>query len=183
MATDRQEPLWIPSPERAARATMTAFRAFVFERHGLTLPDTPALHRWSLEEPALFWEAVWDFFGVIGEKGERRLIDGDKMPGARFFPDAVLNFSENLLRLHPDIHGKADAIVFRAEDKAEARWSWNRLRVEVSRIAQALEASGIRPGDRVAALLPNAPEAVACMLAAVSLGAVDDAFRHARGAG
>lgn len=151
---------------------MSAFHAFVSERHDLAFEDTPTLHRWSLDEPALFWEAVWDFFGVVGEKGERRLIDGDKMPGARFFPDATLNFAENLLRPLPDVHGDGEAIVFRAEDRAAARWSWNRLRAEVSRIAQALAAADVQPGDRVAALLPNMPEAIACMLAAVSLGAV-----------
>jgi acetoacetyl-CoA synthetase len=161
-------PLWTPSPERVAGATITRFRTWCAARVGRDLPDTVALHAWSIAEPAAFWEAVWDFTGVIGDKGERRLVDGDRMPGARFFPDATLNFAENLLRTEP----KGDAIVFRGEDKASARWSWSELRAMVSRLAQAMQAAGVGEGDRVAALLPNVPEAVAAMLAAVSLGAV-----------
>ncbi|KQT53746.1 acetoacetyl-CoA synthetase [Aureimonas sp. Leaf454] len=165
-------PLWTPSPDLIGAATMTAFRAFAAERSGLTFPDTPALHVWSIAEPAAFWDAIWDFFGVVGEKGDRRLIDGDRMPGARFFPDARLNFAENLLCSVSAGTGDGDALVFRGEDAVEARWSWNRLRSEVSRLQQALRDAGVVAGDRVAALLPNVPEAVAAMLAAVSLGAV-----------
>lgn len=165
-------PLWTPSAERVEAATMTAFRLFCAERTGQGFVDTPALHAWSIAEPAAFWEAIWDFFGVVGDKGERVLVDADKMPGARFFPDARLNFAENLLRRVEGVEDQHDAIVFRGEDKRATRWSWKRLRATVSRLAQAMQAAGIQPGDRVAGLLPNMPEAIAAMLAAVSLGAV-----------
>jgi acetoacetyl-CoA synthetase len=151
---------------------MTAFRLFASERAGRALADTPALHAWSLADPAGFWDAVWDFFGVLGEKGGRRLLDGGAMPGARFFPDAELNFAENLLRPQPGVRDGDDALVFRAEDRAEARWSWGELRGEVARLRSAMRGAGVEAGDRVAALLPNMPEAVALMLAAASLGAV-----------
>ena len=114
----------------------------------------------------------WDFFGVVGEKGARVLLDGDRMPGARFFPDARLNFAENLLTGGAGRDGASDALVFRGEQGASRYWSWDDLRGEVSRLQQALAALGVGPGDRVAGLLPNIPEAVAAMLAAVSLGAV-----------
>ncbi|WP_029040941.1 acetoacetate--CoA ligase [Cucumibacter marinus] len=166
--TATPEPLWSPAEDRIAEATMTRFRAFCGERSGDSFADTPALHRWSLDHTEDFWDAIWDFGGVVGEKGERRLIDGDKMPGARFFPDAKLNFAENLLRGT----GGRDAIVFKGEDKVSYRWSWDELRQKVSMLQQAMRAMGIGPGDRVAALMPNMPEAVAGMLAATSIGAV-----------
>lgn len=147
---------------------MTRFQAFCGDRAGESFADTPDLHRWSLEHPEDFWEAIWDFGGVVGDMGERRLVDGDKMPGARFFPDARLNFAENLLRGT----GGRDAIVFKGEDKVAYRWSWDELRQKVSMLQQAMRAMGIGPGDRVAALMPNMPEAVAGMLAATSIGAV-----------
>jgi acetoacetyl-CoA synthetase len=164
--------LWTPSPERAASSGMAAFRSFCEGRAGTRFADTPALHAWTLADPAAFWDAVWDFFGVVGDKGERRLLDGDRMPGARFFPDAKLNYAENMLRPIEGVSDEADALVFRAEDKREARWSWGTLRAEVSRLQQAMRAMGLRPGDRIAALLPNGPEAIAAMLACASVGAV-----------
>jgi acetoacetyl-CoA synthetase len=111
---------------------------------------------------------VWTYCGVIGEPGERVLIDRDDMLHARFFPDAELNFAENLLSRS----GSEDALIFRGEDKVEARWSWDRLREEVSRLQQAFAERGIEAGDRIAAMMPNMPQTVALMLAATSLGAV-----------
>ncbi|MBB3998100.1 acetoacetate--CoA ligase [Aureimonas pseudogalii] len=166
------QPLWTPSPDRAAGTAMARFRNRASKRAGRVFEDTPALHAWSVAEPAAFWDAIWDEFEVIGEKGDRLLVDGDRMPGARFFPDARLNFAENLLRPVEGVVGTDDALVFRGEDQVERRWSWAELRAEVSRLQQAMRAAGIKTGDRVAGLLPNVPEAVAAMLAAVSLGAV-----------
>jgi acetoacetyl-CoA synthetase len=164
--TDR--PLWTPSPDALARHPLTRFTALAETRAGRTLADYDALHRWSVEAPADFWDLVWDFCGVIGEKGERRLVDGESMPGARFFSDARLNFAENLLRRNDD----GDAIVFRGEERIERRLTCRELNDLVSRMQQAFRALGVRPGDRVAALLPNLPEAIAAMLATASLGAV-----------
>jgi acetoacetyl-CoA synthetase len=90
------------------------------------------------------------------------------MPGARFFPDARLNFAENLLNKS----GDGDALVFRGEDKVARRLSWNELRDLVSRLQQLFRAHGVRPGDRIAGMMPNMPETVAAMLAAASLGAI-----------
>ncbi|MGE3306222.1 MAG: acetoacetate--CoA ligase [Rhizobiaceae bacterium] len=161
-------PLWTPSPERVAKSAMTAFMREAGKRTGLAFSDYPSLHRWSIDERADFWSLLWDFCGVIGEKGERVLVDGDRMPGASFFPDARINFAENLLWKK----GSGDAIVFRGEDKVERRISWDELHALVSRIRQALEAEGVKEGDRVAAMMPNMPETVAAMLAAASLGAI-----------
>ena len=161
-------PLWTPSPAVAQASAMRAFMGYAGERAGRSFGSYAELHRWSVDDRAAFWSAVWDDNGVIGDKGSVVLADGDAMPGARFFPHARLNFAENLLRQT----GPEDAIVFRGEDKAERRLSWDDLHALVSRLRQFMIARGVRAGDRVAAMLPNMPEAVAGMLAAASIGAI-----------
>jgi acetoacetyl-CoA synthetase len=126
------------------------------------------LHAWSVERGEDFWNLVWDFCSVRGEKGGRTLVDGGRMPGARWFPDGRLSFAENLLRRRDG----ADAIVFWGEDRIKRRLSHRNLYNLVSRLAQALADAGVRKGDRVAGYLPNLPEAAAAMLATASLGAV-----------
>jgi acetoacetyl-CoA synthetase len=161
-------PLWSPSAEDIAAAPMTAFMALAEKASGKPIADYETLHAWSVDDRETFWNLVWDYCDVIGERGERTLIDGDKMPGARFFPDAKLNFAENLLRKT----GSSDALVFRGEDKVERRLSWDELRALVSQLQQLFRAHGVKAGDRVAAMMPNMPETIACMLAAASIGAI-----------
>ncbi|MDP6390193.1 MAG: acetoacetate--CoA ligase [Alphaproteobacteria bacterium] len=163
------DPLWQPSAEQIAAANLTRFTRQLEENWGVELADYAALHRFSIEEMEKFWTSLWDFSQVVSEtRGERVLVDGDRMPGARFFPDARLNFAENLLRRRDD----SMAIVFRAEDKVERQLSWNDLYNSVSRMTKALRAAGVVAGDRCAGFTPNAPEALIAMLAAASIGAV-----------
>src|SRR5690606_13846204 len=122
---------------------LTRFRGEAAARAGRPLADYAALHDWSVAEPAAFWDLMWDFAGVIGEKGERPLVDGDAMPGARFFPDASLNFAENLLRRTDE----GEAIVYRGEDGVTQRLSWRALNELVSRLQQALAFAGVGVGD------------------------------------
>jgi acetoacetyl-CoA synthetase len=159
--------LWQPDEARIRSSWLDRFRRRVEASHGLALPDYASLWRWSVDAPEAFWREVWDFAGLIGEPGETVVRDGDRMPGARWFPDARLNFAENLLRRRDD----APAIVFRGEHGARRVWSWAELADATARLRGAFDAVGLRPGDRVAAWLPNVPEAVAAMLAAASLGA------------
>jgi acetoacetyl-CoA synthetase len=164
-----EHPLWTPSPDRIAAANLTAFMKGVQDRHDAILEDYSDIYAWSIAHIEDFWREFWAFCGVKGEgPGARILLDGDKMPGAQFFPDAKLNFAENLLTRNDD----GDAIVFRAEDKLRRRMSWRELNEAVSRTAQALAAEGVGEGDRVAGFMPNMPETVVAMLAATSLGAV-----------
>jgi acetoacetyl-CoA synthetase len=165
---NNEKPLWIPGLKRVESAQITVFRGQANERHSLTLNNYAELHAWSVREPAAFWDLLWDFCGVIGEKGARHLVDGDKMPGAKFFPDARLNYAENLMRRH----GSGTAILFRGEDKAMRRFTHTELDELVSRLQQALVAAGVGKGDRVAAMLPNLPEATALLLATSSIGAI-----------
>ncbi len=162
------KPLWTPSAERVASAPMTAFMRAAGKLAGREFGNYRELHSWSVDDREAFWSLVWDFCGIIGDKGTRVLANGDLMPGAQFFPDATLNFAENLLRRR----GSDEAIVFRGEDKVSRRWSWDDLHEQTSRIRQLFEAHGLKKGDRVAAMMPNMPETVAAMLAAASMGAV-----------
>lgn len=160
--------LWQPRPAQAATTAMEAFTARARAASGLPLPDYAALHSWSVDTPEVFWRTVWALCGVLGDIGERTLVDGDRMPGARWFPDARLNFAENLLRNSAN----PEAIVFRGEDKLEQKLNRIELRAEVARFAAALRNAGVEPGDRVAAFMPNMPATLVAMLAAASIGAV-----------
>jgi len=163
------EPIWSPSPERIARSQLTRFMRFVRERHRAPVPDYAALHRWSIEFPENFWSALWDFCEIRAQtRATQILADGNRMPGARWFIDARLNYAENLLRRD----GNTAAIIFRNERGQRRELSWAQLRRETARIADGLRAAGVQPGDRVAAYLPNIPETVIAMLAATSIGAV-----------
>jgi acetoacetyl-CoA synthetase len=164
-------PLWQPSAARIADALVTRFMREQEARHGIALPDYASLWRWSIEQREAFWQSLWQHTDVIGDSGERVLIDGDRMPGARWFPDARLNFAENLLgRRSAD--DNSDAIVFRGEDKVSRRLSHAEVVAAVRRVASALQAQGVHTGDRVAGYLPNLPETIIAMLACASLGAI-----------
>lgn len=161
-------PLWIPSEARIASAPLTEFTRAAERVSGQTFADYRDLHNWSVAEREAFWDLVWEFCGITGDKGGTILADGDRMPGASFFPEARLNFAENLLKKT----GSSNAIVFRGEDKVERRLSWDELRSRVSQLQQLFVKLGVKQGDRIAAMMPNMPETVAAMLAATSIGAV-----------
>ena len=160
-------PLWRPSEARVRTSRLTDF-ARQFHPAGASASYSD-LHRFSIDHRESFWRAVWDFGGVIGEPGPAdRVLARDAMPGAEYFPDASLNFAENLLRRR----GDADAIVFQGEDGDVRSLSGAELYAEVSKVAAALREWGIGPGDRVAAYVPNIPESIVAALAAASIGAV-----------
>ena len=161
--------VWQPSAERIASANLTSFMSEAESSSGSKFAGFGALWRWSIECPSEFWRLVWKSCGVIGEgPGDVALERPSQMPGARFFPHAQLNFAENLLRRSDS----SDALVFGGEDKVRRRMSWAALHAAVSQLQQALAEEGVRAGDRVAAILPNMPEAIIAMLAAASLGAI-----------
>jgi acetoacetyl-CoA synthetase len=162
-------PVWQPSAAAVAACNMTALMRAAERKYAIGLADYAALHAWSVNEPEKFNRLLWDFCGVIAERqGDIVLEHGDRMPGARWFPQARLNFAENLLRRRD----KDTAIVFWGEDRVKSSITYAELYHEVSRLAQALRASGVKPGDRVAAYMPNIPGTVIAMLAATSLGAI-----------
>ena len=163
-------PLWQPSKKRIAATRLTAFAKAAEKRWNRRLAgaDYSDLHAWSIEHPEEFWVSVWEQCDVIGDIGATVVTDREKMPGARWFPEARLNFAENLL-CRP-IAG--DALVFWGEDKVKGRASQAELHRAVAQTAAALRAMGVVKGDRVAAYLPNLPAAVVAMLATASIGAI-----------
>jgi acetoacetyl-CoA synthetase len=153
--------LWEPPSALVERAVMTRFM------HERGLDDYHELWRWSVDDLEGFWGAVWAFFGVDG--GYDRVLGSREMPGAEWFPGAQVSYPEHLFRgKDPD----ALAIVHASELREQADVTWGELREQVARIAGGLRALGVGRGDRVAAYIPNIPEAVAAFLATASLGAV-----------
>src|SRR5487761_2551722 len=163
------KPLWEPSQARIAGANVTAFARAAIREWGLKFNTYPEFYQWSVDAPEQFWVSLWQYAAVKARtRGERVLVHGERMPGARWFPDARLNFAENLLRRRD----RADAIVVWGEDKNEQRLSHTQLYAGVSRLAQALRAAGVQAGDRVGGYLPNLPQTVMAMLASASIGAI-----------
>ncbi|MDD9901766.1 MAG: acetoacetate--CoA ligase [Alphaproteobacteria bacterium] len=154
---------WQPGHERVAA---TALHTFMEDAGGFK--DYAALHAWSVAEKENFWSRVWDFCDVAGDKGARVFAKGDTFAQSRFFPDAKLNFAENLLRRRDD----GVAIVFRGEGQEDCSLTFKALYDLVSQTRQALRDAGVEPGDRVAGYMPNMPETIIAMLATASLGAV-----------
>jgi acetoacetyl-CoA synthetase len=147
---------------------MTAFMRAVDAAYSTQISNYAALWRWSVENREIFWRTVWNFCGVIGDQGGAIVADGQRMPGARWFPEGRLNFAENCLRMR----GADDALVFWGEDRVRRRLSRDELYAQVSRTVQALRAAGVKEGDRVAGFLPNLPETVIAALAAAAIGAI-----------
>jgi len=155
-------PLWRPNPQTVAATRMAQLMATT--GHG----SYADLWQWSVDQPDAFWSMLWDFCGAAGEKGTKILVDRNRMPGARWFPEARLNYAENLLQCRDD----SEALVFWGEDKVKRRLSRAGLYAEVARFQQFLIAAGVGEGDRVAGYLPNLPETLVAMLATTALGAI-----------
>ncbi len=160
--------LWTPSQDRIDHSNITAVIKRVNEEWSLSLNDYADLHAFSINEREKFWTTIRDFAGLKAQTwGETVLQDGDKMPGAKFFPDAKINFAENLLSKNDD----TDALVFWGEDKVKETLSWKGLNEKVSVLAQALRGEGVKKGDRICAFMPNMAETIIAMLAVTSIGA------------
>ena len=140
----------------------------VESRFHLAVPDYQALHRFSIDRPADFWALMWESGGLVGTPGGRVVDHIERMAGATFFPEARLNFAENLLRRRDD----GPAIIFRDERGGERTMTFAELNHAARSFASALRAAGIQPGDRVAGYLPNLPETVVAALGTAAIGAV-----------
>ena len=162
-------PIWQPSRDRVSGALVTQFVALVNRRHAMSIETFGDLYAWSVAQPESFWSLVWEFGEVrAAHRGDAVLVDAQEMPGARWFPDAHLNFAENLLRRRDD----AVAVYFRGEDRRASSLTFAELHARVAELAKALQGCGLRPGDRVAGFMPNIPETVVAMLATTAIGAV-----------
>jgi acetoacetyl-CoA synthetase len=161
------EPIWRPSAERVAASHLQRFLSL--HRQKLETEDYAGLHHWSVSDPEAFWAGLWDYFEIRSSAPYTSVVDDiHAMPGATWFDGAAMNYAENLLR--PQYDGVA--LIAYTETGRRIEKSWDQLRREVASVAQALREMGVGPNDRVAALLPNCPEAIVAMLASTSLGAI-----------
>ncbi|MBK5092775.1 MAG: acetoacetate--CoA ligase, partial [Actinobacteria bacterium] len=161
--------LWKPSPERVKNSNMYRFMCSVNERYNKDLKDYDGLYQWSIDNVPDFWESMWDFVQIKASRSYDQVIDDtSKMPGARWFSGARLNFAENLLSNRDD----STALIFKGEDHDALKMTYAELYDEVARVAEALRGIGVKPGERVAGFMPNMPQTVIAMLAATSIGAV-----------
>jgi acetoacetyl-CoA synthetase len=162
------DPIWSPGPVRRQTANIRRFIDLARRELDPGIHQYRDLHRYSIQNPSGFWRTVWDFCEMVGTPGTAVLEDPDQMPGARWFPDARLNFAENLLRHRDD----NPALIFKSETGETAQYSYAELYSSVARTAAALRSAGVEKGDRVAGYMPNLPETVIAMLATSSIGAI-----------
>ncbi|WP_328375784.1 acetoacetate--CoA ligase [Streptomyces sp. NBC_01020] len=167
-------PLWQPSQERIDGARITRFQAWAAERYGAPADGGyAALHRWSVEELATFWEAVADWFGIRFTTPYESVLADRSMPGARWFPGATVNYAEHALRTATDPDRAQEPALLHVDESQDPQAvSWSELRRQVGALAAELRALGVRPGDRVSGYLPNIPQAVTALLATAAVGAV-----------
>ncbi|MCW8126523.1 acetoacetate--CoA ligase [Microbulbifer halophilus] len=166
--SNNTQPLWQPSFDAIHATQMDQFRRLVNERFALELADYAELYQWSVDRREDFWNTLWDFGEVIASQRGERTLGSDAMPGAEWFPDAKLNFAENLLRYRDD----RIALVERLENGNRRELSYADLHRRVERLAAALVAEGVEKGDRVAGFMPNIIDTAVAMLAAASIGAI-----------
>ena len=165
--------LWEPSEEVAERARITAFRNWLRDERGVDTGSYDELWRWSVTEIDAFWDALWSYFDVVGERGDGPVRTGGPTPvdGLRWFPGATLNYAANALR-HPSRNPDRPAVVVRSEEGADRVITGGELLTQVARVRAGLAELGVGKGDRVVAYLPSIPEALICFLATASLGAI-----------
>ncbi|MGY5014915.1 acetoacetate--CoA ligase [Streptomyces sp. 900105755] len=171
-ADDRQV-TWQPNAEQRELTRLWDFMSWVAEHRDVRLTDYRGAWRWSVREPAEFWGAVREYFGVVGEGFQGPALAEERMPGAVWYPHARLNFAENVLRHARDPHlADTTAVLTVDEDDTVSELTWHQLASQVASLAAHLKRLGVEPGDRVAAVLPNLPAAVVGLLASASIGAV-----------
>ena len=159
--------LW--QPQEIEKTQIYQFSVYLDDQHGFDWGgDYERLWQWSVDYPELFWSSLWDWHGIIGDKGERLLADANKMPGAQFFPDAQINYAENMLRDADD----SPAFIAYGEDGRCTRLTRREVQHRALALAGWMQSKGIGKGDRVAAYLPNCETTLIAMLATASLGAI-----------
>lgn len=161
--------LWQPSAERVASSRLTAFQNWLRTNRGLAFADYESLWQWSVTDLDAFWGALWDYYDIQASHPYERVLQDERMPGARWFEGAQLNLADQVFR-HRDL--QTPAILFDSESAGQGEISWSELERQVGALAATLRAHGVGPGDRVCAYLPNVPHAVIAFLAVASLGAI-----------
>jgi acetoacetyl-CoA synthetase len=163
------ELLWTPSATQVEDANLTRFAKWLVRERGLQFDSYDALWQWSVTELEVFWQAMWDYFGIQSSARHTRVLGKRAMPGAEWFPGARLNYAEHVLR---NERAGTDALLFMSESAPLAGMPWEILAGQVRVIATRLRKLGVSPGDRVVAYLPNIPQTMIAMLATTAIGAI-----------
>lgn len=171
MTASNRHRLWTPTPEMTANSELHRFRAWTTGMHNIEQDDYVSLHAWSVLHLDDFWESVWSYFDVVGHRGPGPVRTGSSISDTEWFPGAKLNYAENILRFADSSPAK-EALVGLDETGRRRSWTWAQLRGQVGAAAAWLRRIGVRPGDRVCAVLPNSPEAIIALLATASIGAL-----------
>jgi acetoacetyl-CoA synthetase len=161
--------LWEPSSSVKEQANLTHYMAWLEEKYGLTFKTYHDLWQWSVTEVEQFWETIWDYFEVKASQKYSTVLAERKMPGARWFVGAELNYAENLFR---NMTNDRPALLYKAEHEPLTEMSWAELYDKTRIMTQALKQMGVKRGDRVVAYMPHIPETIVALLACASLGAV-----------
>ncbi|WP_312179108.1 acetoacetate--CoA ligase [Arthrobacter sp.] len=169
----RRPVTWRPTAEQQQASRLWDFMGWAASRRDVSLSDYRAVWHWSVDDLPEFWDAVREYFNVLGDGFDGPALTEERMPGAVWYPNAKLNFAENVLRhaLDPDL-AERTAILTIQEDDSVTELTWHQLQAQVSSLAAHLRSLGIESGDRVAAVLPNVPEAIIGLLATAAIGAV-----------
>ena len=162
------QPLWSPHITATKASRLYRYQKWLLRHHKLSFENYEDLHQWSCDDPSVFWESVWQYFNVKSHQPYQKVLSDDPMPKAKWFTGATLNYAENIFQ------GKnySPALKFASESKPLSSISWDEMAGQVAHFAAYLKAVGVQKGDRVAAYLPNIPEAVIAFLASASIGAV-----------
>ena len=163
-----KKPLWTPSKDRVRNSNISGLIRYVLRHTSTKIKSYEELYNWSVNEPEKFWKSIWDVSGIIHSKGYRKILSAEKMPGAKWFEGARLNFAENLLKYRDN----QTAIISSREDEPNVKLTYKQLYERVASVAEGLKRLGVKKGDRVAGFVPNYPESIIAMLATTSLGAL-----------
>ncbi|MBA1147532.1 acetoacetate--CoA ligase [Ectothiorhodospiraceae bacterium WFHF3C12] len=164
--------MWTPSRERIEQSNLWDYMGWLKRHKGLDFGDYESLWQWSVDNLEDFWASIWEYFDIPHSKGYSRVLDSQRMPGAKWFEGAELNLAEQVFRFHHGAGADRPAIISRSELRPLQEMSWRELRRQVAAVAQGLREMGVERGDRVVAYLPNVPETVVAFLATASLGAI-----------
>jgi acetoacetyl-CoA synthetase len=170
--------LWTPDSDSVKRTQTARYIEWLAGR-GVQADSYDELWRWSTDNIGAFWDSIWDYFGVLGDRGDGPALEGGPMPDVRWFPGATINYARNVLRT---AHSDPDrpAVIAHTErlrppspaNSAAVTLTYGELQAEVARVAAGLRALGVRRGDRVVGLIPNIPQAIVALLATASIGAI-----------
>jgi len=161
--------LWEPSKEQIENAAITRFRKWINEENGLAIQTANELWKWSVDELELFWESIWKYCDVLSHAPYGQVLASRKMPGAKWFSGATVNYAEHVFR---NAREDRPALIFKSETVSDREVSWKELREKTAMVRQYLLDVGVKKGDRVVAYMPNIPETVIAFLACASMGVI-----------